>query len=86
MTGAPEPVVTVNGVEAQVSDRYFLAGTVPLQVGENVLSVVATDHLGNRRVRELRVSRIAVGSHRLSALSGNGQTGDVGVELPQPLS
>lgn len=86
MTGAPEPVVTVNGVEAQVSDRYFLASTVPLQVGENVLDVVATDHLGNRRVRTLRVSRIAVGSHRLSALSGNGQTGDVGVELPQPLS
>lgn len=86
MTGAPEPVVTVNGVEAQVADRYFLASTVPLQVGENVLSVVATDHLGNRRVRELRVSRIAVGSHRLSALSGNGQTGDVGVELPQPLA
>lgn len=86
MSGAPEPVVTVNGVEARVSDRYFLASTVPLQVGENVLNVVATDHLGNRRARELRVSRIAVGSHRLAALSGNDQTGDVGAELPQPLA
>lgn len=86
MTGAPEPVVTVNGVQARVSDRYFLATTVPLQVGENVLSVEAVDHLGNRRVRELRVSRIAVGSHRLSALSGNGQTGELGTELPRPLA
>lgn len=86
MTGAPEPSVTVNGVQAQVSDRYFLATTVPLQVGENVLSVVATDHLGNRRARDLRVSRIAVGSHRLSLLSGSGQTGDTGTELSKPLA
>jgi large repetitive protein len=86
MNGAPEPTVTVNGVAADVSDRYFLARTVPLRIGENVLDVVATDHLGNRRARTLRVSRIAVGSNRLSMISGNGQTGVLGAELPRPLA
>jgi len=77
MVGAPEPTVTVNGKPAQVSDRYYLASDVPLSVGENTLTVVATDYLGNARTQEIKVSRIAVGSDRLTMLSGNNQRGAI---------
>jgi hypothetical protein len=90
--GAPEPTVsvTVNGKAvatqaSQVSDRYFLIPDVPLQIGQNTLRITATDHLGNARSQDLQVSRIAVGSDRLTLLSGNNQTAAANTELAKPL-
>ena len=83
-TGASEPTVTVNGRVAQVFDRYYLATDVPLQIGANTLTIVASDQFGNSRSRELTVSRIGVGSDRLTLLSGNHQTGAPVTALPQP--
>lgn len=92
--GAPEPVVTVHvngsipaGVKpAQVADRYFVVADVPLAVGENSIVVTARDQFGNARAQEIRVSRIAVGSERLTMGGGNHQAGPIGSELPKPLS
>jgi hypothetical protein len=88
--GAPEPGVTVavNGVTRSglVADRYYLVQALPLQIGENTLVVTATDQFGNVRTQEIRVSRIAVGSRRLTLLSGNNQSAKSGAELAQPLT
>jgi hypothetical protein len=85
LIGAPEPTVTVNGQPAQVFDRYYLAANIPLQIGENELTVIATDQFGNSRTRTMHVSRIAVGSSRLTMLSGNHQQAAAVSELSQPL-
>lgn len=87
--GAPEPkvAVTVNGVTkaGQVADRFYLVADVPLQIGENTLTVTATDQFGNARSQDLKVSRVAVGSDRLTLLSGNNQSAKSYTELPRPL-
>ena len=52
----------------------------------NTLRITATDHLGNARSQELQVNRIAVGSDRLTLLSGNRQTAPANTQLAKPLS
>jgi hypothetical protein len=42
-----ETGVTINGVAALVHGEQFVASQVPLQEGENILSVLATDSAGN---------------------------------------
>ncbi|MEO8670891.1 MAG: hypothetical protein ABI411_06225 [Tahibacter sp.] len=89
---APEPVVVVhneaNGSDttSSVSDRYYLAHGVSLEVGRNHLVVTATDALGNARSNSIDISRIAVGSSRLTALSGDRQSAAVKTQLPNALT
>jgi hypothetical protein len=64
-------------VIAEVSDSRFFAINIPLEVGANEIFVSATDSLGNVRSKSVLVSRIAVGSRRLSMLGGNRQTGSL---------
>ena len=72
---APKPSVSVRNlansstVNAQSTDRYFLALDVPLEVGDNPLQVSARDHSGNARTKEIHVTRIAVGSRRVTLVS-----------------
>lgn len=88
---APEPSVSVRNlansstVNAQSTDRYFLALDVPLEVGDNPLQVSARDHLGNARTKEIHVTRIAVGSRRVTLVSGNRQSANIDQLLEQPL-
>ncbi|WP_208113773.1 hypothetical protein, partial [Tahibacter aquaticus] len=88
---APEPQVVVRNavnqqsVTALVTDRYYLGRELPLEIGANTITVTATDAQGNARSRELRVTRIAVGSSRVTLLGGDRQTGAVLAPLPQPL-
>lgn len=91
MSGAPEPTVAVHNaannasIRAEVADRYYLASGIPLAVGENALTITATDQAGNKRTLDLKVIRVAVGSERLAAASGNFQQGSMHSELPQAL-
>jgi len=81
--GAAEAVVKIKNsannqeVTAQVSDRYYFGTDLPLEVGANDITVTATDGLGNARTKPLRVSRIAVGSKRITILDGNRQLGPI---------
>jgi len=63
--------VTVNGSAASYrsSDGYYNA-SVPLQFGGNVVSVVATDLLGNQALTSLVVTRLQPGDLYLQALTG----------------
>lgn len=87
--GAAQPVVTITGpggrVVAQVNDKQFLAVGVPLQIGENQLTVVATDEAGNARSIPFKVIRTAGATERLVAQSGHLQTATVTQALARPL-
>jgi hypothetical protein len=88
--GAPEPVVTVSGlkgsVTAVVGDKQFLAASLPLELGENQITVTARDQVNNLRTTKFTVLRVAGGSDRLTLSGGNGQSAVVGSALPQALS
>ena len=91
-TDVPYAVVTVtngaNGksVVAKVSDRFYIAQDLALEIGANVLNVTARDHVGNSRQAEVAVTRIAAGSDRLTLLAGNRQRGALNAALPKPLA
>ncbi|MDQ1832632.1 hypothetical protein [Massilia scottii] len=88
------PYVTVSVVNsangkttmAKVSDRYYIAQDVPLEIGNNTLTISALDHVGNSRSQQVNITRIGAGSSRLTLLSGNRQRGTLNTELPKPLT
>ena len=87
----PYPTVTVNNITTglttpgKVSDRFFIVEDVPLDVGQNELTVTATDWVGNARSQKLTVSRVNVGSNRITLAGGNRQRGALNTELVKPL-
>jgi len=78
--------VTINGVQASVGNRSFMAEDVLLVPGRNVITAIATDRAGNVHQSQITVTLQDVGTQqRLLSVSGNAQTGPVGSTLPQPL-
>jgi hypothetical protein len=77
--------VRVNGEQAQVANRTFLAKDVPLAVGPNVIRAVGRDRVGNSVTTEITVIRQASTQAQIRLLSGNNQTGAIGSQLASPL-
>jgi len=77
--------VTVNGVEAQVSNRAWVVPDLLLQRGQNVLEIVATDRAGNRRSLSTEVNVQDQAGQRVILLSGNNQNTVMGEQLQDPL-
>ncbi|MCX6592349.1 MAG: Ig-like domain-containing protein [Acidobacteria bacterium] len=78
--------VTVNGVPAQVANRMFLLPSLPLNLGDNLIAVVARDRAGNSLTTQVTVKREAPAAQpRIRLVSGNNQTGVIGGLLAQPL-
>jgi hypothetical protein len=78
--------VTINGVQATVGNRSFMAEDVLLVPGKNVISAIATDRAGNVNQSQITVTLQDVGTQqRLLLVSGNAQSGPVGSSLSQPL-
>jgi hypothetical protein len=88
----PYPVVSVSNnantanVTAKVSDRFYIAEDLPLEIGNNTLTITATDHVGNSRSQTVNITRIAAGSNRITLLSGNRQRGGINTQLPKALA
>ena len=81
-----EAEVIVNGVQATVANRTFVAAGVPLAVGDNTLEAVATDLTGNVGRASLSVRRESLnGQARIEAVSGDLQVGPIGTTLPAAL-
>lgn len=83
--------VTVGGVAAQVNigigtNGSYLRGAVPLVLGDNTLSVTATDGAGNSVTKQVTVTRLALTGTRLTLVSGNNQSAPIYNPLAQPLS
>jgi methionine-rich copper-binding protein CopC len=89
---APYPTLSVvntttsQTITGKVSDRFFIAEDVPLDIGQNTITVTATDWMGNARTQSFDISRVNVGSNRITLLSGNRQRGATNTELGRPLS
>jgi hypothetical protein len=81
-----QATVTINGAQAQVSNRTFLAANVPLNLGSNVIQAVATDHAGNAATTQISVTRQAPRAQpQIQLISGNNQSGTIGTVLSAPL-
>ncbi len=77
--------VTVSGLAAQVANRTFLATSVPLQLGPNVIQAVARDRVGNAATTQIVVTREPITRAQIRPVSGNNQTAIIGTTLPAPL-
>jgi hypothetical protein len=77
--------VTVNGIAAQVANRGFQAVNVPLALGNNIVTVTATDRAGNAATTTITVQRQSAGQPRIQLISGNNQSGGIGSQLVSPL-
>lgn len=84
--------VTVNGQTAIVdvgigTNGTFERASVPLQMGTNNITAVATDVLGNKAQRSINVTRVAIppSSPQMMVVGGGGQTGPVHAILPNAI-
>ncbi len=77
--------VTVNGEQSQVANRTFLLADLPLAVGENVIKAVGRDRVGNSVTTQITVTRQATTQPHITLVSGNNQTGPVGLPLSSRL-
>jgi len=84
--------VKVNNVNAIVdigigNNGTFVRQSVPLTLGDNVINATATDALGNSVSKQISVKRIEIAADvpKMAVVSGNGQSGNIGTVLPQPV-
>ena len=77
--------VTVNGSNAQVANRTYVAAGVALQLGPNTIQVVGRDQTGNSATTTVSVTREAITQPFIKLLSGNNQSAPIGTALPAPL-
>jgi hypothetical protein len=78
--------VSVNGVNAEVSNRSFSAQNVQLVPGQNTITAIAKDQAGNVSQHQIQVTfRDVTAAQRLQIVSGNNQSGVINTVLAQPL-
>ncbi|MFN0060522.1 MAG: hypothetical protein ACKVX7_18855 [Planctomycetota bacterium] len=94
LSGFAGLTVTVNGIPAAVdvgigTNGTFFASAVPLTSAlppvPTILTAVATDVLGNSATTQISVTRLSPTGPTITMVSGNGQTGQVGSLLLQPI-
>ena len=77
--------VLVNNIAASIGYQSFALSGVPLQLGSNTLTAVATDGPGNSATHTITVIRQEPTGQRIVEISGGGQAATVRTELPDPL-
>jgi hypothetical protein len=77
--------VKVNGAQAQVANRTFLATNVPLALGSNTIQAVGRDRAGNAATTQITVTRQPPTLSQIRLVSGNNQTGPIGTVVSAPL-
>lgn len=77
--------VTVNGVPATVANRSYALPGVALNEGDNLITVQASDQVGNTGSLSITVKRVIPTGRRLELVSGDGQSATIGTVLPNPL-
>jgi hypothetical protein len=82
---ASEATVTVNGKQAQVANRSYVAAGIALAPGDNTLTAVATDKSGNVAQTQVVVHQASPTGPHLALVSGDRQQGVIATALAQPL-
>ncbi len=78
--------VTVNGTQATISNRSYLATNIQLQTGENTITIEASDAVGNVATKVFTVIYEPQVDKVISLVSGQAQSADILSELSEPLS
>lgn len=84
---ADDVSLTIDGMPVPVANRSFMLADVPLALGSNAITAVATDVAGNESTTTLEIIREedTTGIH-FEIVSGNGQTAAMETILPVPLT
>lgn len=77
--------VTVNGITAAVSNRSYSVQGLPLQVGDNLITVNAADQEGNASSIKIKVVYQVPVTKHIELVSGENQTAKINTSLPNPL-
>lgn len=77
--------VTVNGMAATVSNRSYAAMNVPLSVGNNIISILSTDQVGNVGTFNFALNYEVPQGNRIELVSGQDQISTIGSQLASPL-
>ncbi len=77
--------VSVNGIEAEVENRSFLARGVSLIAGNNTITAMGEDEVGNVGAASIQVTRTTATGNRIELVSGQDQRAGIQSELPNPL-
>jgi len=78
--------VTVNGVAATVANRSYSLAGVALVEGDNLITIEASDQVGNTGSVSITIKRVIPTGRRIQLLSGDAQTGTISTVLPVPLA
>ena len=81
-----QAAVTVNGVNASISNRSYAARDVPLSEGENTIAVTGVDQVGNVGTKTLLVEYVIPAGRRIDLVDGQDQSGVINAELPSALA
>ena len=82
---AEQASVTVNGVTAEISNRSYSVSNVLLTEGENTLTVVGSDQVGNTVTNIISLTYKKLTGRKIELVSGNHQTASIHAELELPL-
>ena len=78
--------VTVNGTQATISNRSYLAKDISLVEGENIIKIVAADQVGNTEVKNITlIYKPTIGKH-LEMAGGQDQSALIKEVLANPIS
>ena len=77
--------VTVNGIPGSVSNRSYLAQNIPLQIGENTITVTGSDQVGNVGTASIKVTYQPLIGQRIELQTGQNQAGPIRSVLSEPL-
>ncbi len=78
--------VSVNGVTASISNRSYMAENIPLQSGENTITVQGVDQVGNSSDYSISLNYQPLVGRHLELVGGQNQTAPINGNLPQPIS
>jgi len=74
---ATQASVTVNGIQAAISNRSYSATNVPVTEGENTLTVMGVDQVGNVSTIQFTVNYLIPEGRKITVLGGQGQSGEI---------
>ena len=78
--------VIANGIAGTVSNRSYSVKDIPLQLGENKISLTASDQVGNSAQKTITIHYKQPLGKKLQLLSGQDQSAQIGAVIDQPLA
>lgn len=82
---AAQANVSVNGIDASISNRSYAATDVSLSEGENTIVASGTDQVGNVGTKSIKINYVVPQGRRIELVSGQSQEAKINEELGAPL-